>query len=170
MRSNKKLAPSKKEKSPTYLREIVIRYEKKKTGSKSPLGKQVQGARQIVQLFRDLQNEGKEKLIVVSLDSKLKILCFETVAVGSANVVYANPSEIFRSPVVINATGIVIIHNHPSGDPEPSDNDKDFTRRLRSATLTLGLELHDHIIVGHKDYFSFFEEGLLDGKVKDPWK
>lgn len=169
MHTNQK-SKSKNPKSPAYLREIVIRYEKKKVQSKSPLGKSVQGAKQIVKLFRDLQNEGKEKLIVISLDATLKIICFEVVAIGTVASVYSRRGEVIRTPIIVNAYGIVLVHNHPSGSTEPSDEDKEMTARLRFYAEDLGIHFHDHIIIGDENYFSFWEEGLLDKPAKDPWE
>ncbi len=144
-----------------YLREIQIRYKKKRVKAGSPVGKKIVGAGQVVELFSDLQNEAKEKLITVSLDAKLKILCFEIVAIGSVSTVYARPAEAVRGAIPVNAYGVIIVHNHPSGDPKPSIGDKAFTRRLLRSTDDLGIEFHDHIIIGNGSYYSFAERGLL---------
>lgn len=166
VQKNKNFMPARSQKKPfskpTYLREILIRYKKKKvTGKLTPVGTKIKGAQQVVQLFSDLQDEAKEKLIGISLDAKLKIICFEVIAVGSLTAVYARPAEILRAPIMVNAHGLILVHNHPSGDPAPSKRDKSFTSQLLIHTKGLGIELHDHIIIGDEDYFSFAEKGLM---------
>lgn len=160
MKSGKTKARNKRRK-PVYLREIQILYKKRRVKEDSSIRRPIQGAKQIVEIFSELQNEAKEKLITVSLDAKLRILCFEVVAVGSVNSIYLRPIEMIRAAIPLNPYGIIIIHNHPSGDPTPSDEDKDFTSRLLSSTKSLGIELHDHIIIGEGSYFSFAEKNLL---------
>ncbi len=95
--TSKKTTSKKKVQKPTYLREIQIRYKKKRVKSDSPVGKKITDARLVFELFSDLQNEAKEKLITISLDVKLKIICFEVVAIGSINAVYSRPVEAIRA-------------------------------------------------------------------------
>ncbi len=160
--TSKKTTSKKKVQKPTYLREIQIRYKKKRVKSDSPVGKKITDARLVFELFSDLQNEAKEKLITISLDVKLKIICFEVVAIGSVNAIYARPVEAIRASIPLNPYGIIMVHNHPSGDPEPSSGDKNFTSKLLLNTKSLGIEFHDHIIIGDGKYFSFAEHGLID--------
>ena len=147
---------------PTYLREVEIKFKKKRVGSKSPAGKAMTNPSLVVELFRDLQNEGKEKLIAISLNAKMKIIAFEVVSIGSPKAIYTQPGDCTRTPIMVAATGIIVVHNHPSGDPEPSEEDKEFTRQLMLACGALGLPLHDHIIIGDEDYFSFANAGLIE--------
>lgn len=138
----------------SYLREIEIKYKYKKVEDKV-IGNKVINASTIVKLFSDLQNDSKEKLITVNLDSRNKILCFEVVAIGSVSAIYLRPMEVFRTTIPINASGILIIHNHPSGDPTPTKEDHGFMEKLIRITNDLGLKLHDHIIIGLEQYYSF---------------
>ncbi|MBU6951623.1 JAB domain-containing protein [Hahella sp. HN01] len=151
-----------KDNRPTYIREIDIRYKKKRVKSSAPVNVPLTDPTLVFELFSDLQNEAKEKLITVSLDSKLKILCFEVVAIGSVASVYARPVEALRSAIPLNPYGLIIVHNHPSGDPTPSPGDEQFTSNLLINTTSLGIQLYDHIIIGESRYFSFAESGLLD--------
>ncbi len=162
-KASRKKASGKKKKAvkPAYLREIQIRYKKKRVKAGSPIGKRIAGARQVYELFSDLQNDGKEKLIAISLDVKLKILCFEVVAIGSVHSIYTRPFEVLRSAILVNAYGLILVHNHPSGDATPGLEDKQFTKELKKLTDTGGVELHDHIIIGDGDYYSFAEAGLM---------
>jgi DNA repair protein RadC len=108
-----------------------------------------------------LQNEAKEKLVLICLDIKLKILCFEVVAIGNLHMAAARPSEVVRTAILVNAYGIIVVHNHPSGEIEPSQEDKEFTKRLKRSTDDLGIAFHDHIIIGDGEYYSFSESGLM---------
>jgi DNA repair protein RadC len=160
--SAKKTAGRRAEKTkPAYLREIQIKYRKKRVRNGAPVGRKIAGARQVYELFSDLQNEAKEKLIVISLDVKLKIICFEVVAIGSLNAVYARPIESLRAAIPLNPYGIIVVHNHPSGDARPSQGDKAFTKKLKRSTDDLGLAFHDHVIIGDGDYYSFSAAGLM---------
>ncbi len=149
------------ESKPTYLREVKITFKKKRVKNDSPVGESVNSPEQIVELFKDLQNEAKEKLIAICLDSKLKIISFEIVAIGSVQSIYARPFEAIRSAIALNATGLIIVHNHPSGDVNPSEGDRKFTSELKDITDKGGMQFHDHIIIGADSFFSFSSAGLL---------
>lgn len=152
---------SKRVKRPSYLREIQILYKQRRVSSKSSPITSIRGASQVFELFSELQNETKEKLITINLDARLKIICFEVVAIGSVNTLLVKPFEVIRSSVALNAHGIIVVHNHPSGDSTPSSNDKKFTRALKKITDLGGLVFHDHIIIGQGDYYSFAKNQLL---------
>jgi len=145
----------------TYLREVEIRFKAKKVGAKTPASKSITDSAQVYQLFKDLENESKEKLIAISLDTKLKIIAFEVISLGSLNALYARPAEAVRAAILVNAYGVIMVHNHPSGDPTPSDPDKTFTEKLARSCQDLGIALHDHVIIGENTHFSFAEEGLI---------
>gem|GEM_PF-790036 len=154
-------------KQPTYIREIELRYKKKKVKSDAPVNGPLTDPQMVFDMFSDLQNEAKEKLITISLDTKLKIICFEVVALGSVNAVHTRPIEAIRGAIPLNPYGIIIVHNHPSGDPNPSSGDEKFTRNLLINTKSLGLEFYDHIIIGDGTYFSFTESGLMQRLKSD---
>ncbi|MBW3568369.1 MAG: DNA repair protein RadC [Proteobacteria bacterium] len=151
-----------KKNQPMYIREIELRYKKRRVKSEAPVHEPLTDAKKVYELFSDLQNEAKEKLITISLDTKLKMLCFEVIAVGSVNAIYARPFEALRASIPLNPYGVIMVHNHPSGDPTPSEGDKIFTSNLLLYTIAGGIEFHDHIIIGHEKYFSFAKEGLMD--------
>jgi DNA repair protein RadC len=146
---------------PTYIREIELRYKKHEVKAGAPVNEPLTDPRKVYDLFSDMQNEAKEKLITISLDNKLKPLCFEVIAIGSINSVYARPIEALRAAIPLNPYGIILVHNHPSGDPTPSIGDENFTSNLLINTTSLGLEFCDHIIIGHDTYFSFAEQGVM---------
>jgi DNA repair protein RadC len=162
-KASKKTAYVKKGKAckPAYLREIQIRYKKKRVKADSPIGKKIVRAEQVVELFSDLQNETKEKVITISLDTRLRIICFEVVAIGSLNSISFRPFEVIRAAIPLNPYGIIMVHNHPSGDPEPTREDKEITKRVKLLADAGGFAFHDHIIIGDGVYYSFAEQGLL---------
>lgn len=115
----------------------------------------------------DLRAESREVIRVILLNTKLRFQHLETIAHGSINECTARIAEILRPAIVHTAHSFILVHNHPSGDPLPSQADIDLTRRLNEASRHLGLRLQDHLIIGlprhpgDRGYFSFREGGLL---------
>ncbi|HEX7029450.1 MAG TPA: JAB domain-containing protein [Gammaproteobacteria bacterium] len=138
-----------------FLREINISYRKKPVGTDAPVDEPLTDPGKVFALFCDLQNELQEKLISIAVDVKLKIINFDVVAIGSVNAVTANPKDLFRSSVAIGAPGVILVHNHPAGDPTPSAADRRFHQRVLRTYRDLGIEFHDHIIIGDGRYYSF---------------
>jgi DNA repair protein RadC len=108
----------------------------------------------------------RESLRVVLLDTKFHLLRVEEISLGSLNESIAHPREIFRPALIHAAFALVVVHNHPSGDPAPSQADHSLTRRLAEAAQLLQIRLLDHIIIGNGDngrqpWFSFKEAGVL---------
>lgn len=114
----------------------------------------------------ELQAMDREVLKVALLDTKLRLLRLEEVALGSLTECIAHPREIFRPAIVHSAYGVILMHNHPSGDPAPSQADHRLTRQLSEAARLLQINFLDHVILGTPDggrspYFSFREAGCL---------
>jgi len=108
------------------------------------------------ELFRTLVEDlDRETLWVVCLDTKNRINCLSQVAVGTLNASLAHPRELLKVAILANAAGFILVHNHPSGDPAPSAEDRLLTQRMREAGNILGISLMDHIIIGHDRYYSF---------------
>lgn len=108
----------------------------------------------------------RESLRVVLLDTKLRLMLVEEVSSGSINECVAHPREIFRPAIIHSAYAVIVLHNHPSGDPQPSGADRRLTSALREAAGLLQINLMDHMILGSSDggrmpYFSFRDAGLL---------
>ena len=122
----------------------------------------------IAQHFRNLVAGAEvERFWVLCLDRKNRLLKRIEVTKGTATNCLAHPREVFREAIRHNATAIVAVHNHPSGDPAPSRADIQVTRQLRESAKIVGIELTDHIIIGYKPrdpeglgYYSFNEAGL----------
>lgn len=117
--------------------------------------------KQIYEIFSDLQHESKEHFITLHLDGKNRIICFDRVSVGSLNQSIVHPREVFKGAILSSAAALILIHNHPSGDPSPSAEDRAITRRLVEVGDLVGIRILDHIIVGSGEYLSFVERGLL---------
>lgn len=108
----------------------------------------------------------RESLRVVLLDTRFHLIRTEEVSLGSVNESIAHPREVFRPAIIYSAYALIVAHNHPSGDPSPSQADHSLTRRLREAAELLQIRLLDHLIIGapaqdRAPYFSFKEAGLL---------
>jgi len=115
---------------------------------------------QIFDTFSFLQNETKEHFITLHLDGKNRIICCDIVSSGSLNQSIVHPRETFKTALLSSAAGIILMHNHPTGDPSPSTEDLEVTRRLREAGELLGIKVLDHIIIG-STYYSFVERGNI---------
>jgi DNA repair protein RadC len=104
----------------------------------------------------------REELRAVLLNTKNVVLRVATVYQGNVSSSLVRIGELFRDAVRLNATGIILVHNHPSGDHQPSQGDIDATRRIAAASLIMGICLHDHIVVSRAGYSSFRRLGLLE--------
>lgn len=118
-------------------------------------------ASQVYELFKDLRQESKEHFMALHLDGKNRILCYEVVSVGSLNQSVVHPREVFKSALVSSAAALILIHNHPSGDPSPSQEDLKITQRLKDCGELLGIKILDHLVVGDGSYYSFADQGAL---------
>ena len=104
----------------------------------------------------------REYVIACGVDARHKPVYIERVAIGSADTYILSAHELFKAALLCNATGIFLFHNHPSGEPQPSADDKDMTTRLRLSGELVGVRLVDHIIVGDNGkYYSFRENNLI---------
>lgn len=116
----------------------------------------------VVALIRSkLSSYRKEHFIVASFNVKNKLIACDLLTIGILNASLVHPRETFIPAIKNHASFVVIGHNHPSGDLEPSDEDIGVTERLLSAGRILGIEVYDHIIVSEQGYFSFLQQNLL---------
>ena len=111
--------------------------------------------------MEQLRHEDQELLLCMMLDTKNHRLGEEIIFKGTVNASYASPREIFLAALSYRAAGILLVHNHPSGDPTPSSADLTITTRIQNAGAMLGIPLIDHIIIGNCCYTSFRERDLL---------
>ena len=112
-------------------------------------------------LIRELKYEKQEHIKVLMLDVKSNLIKAETVGIGSISEVGITPREVFKKPVEYSAANIILAHNHPSGDPMPSEADIDFTSKVAFVGKVLGISVVDHIVVTDDNWCSMRKEGLF---------
>jgi DNA repair protein RadC len=110
---------------------------------------------------RELISEGREHFIVWLLNARHRMISRELVSIGSLSASIVHPREVFRPAIAAGAAALVLAHNHPSGDPEPSRDDVEITRRLVRGGHLLGIPVLDHVIVAGERYRSLRREGLV---------
>lgn len=108
-----------------------------------------------------LARERVEQFRVLFLDTRNRLLADEAQAKGTVNHTPVYPREVVKRALEVKATAIILVHNHPSGDPTPSRDDLEMTQEVKRAGQALGIVLHDHVIVGNGRWLSFRREGLL---------
>jgi len=108
-----------------------------------------------------LARERIEQFRVLFLDSKNRLLADEVLGSGTVNHTPVYPREVLKRALELHAMAIILVHNHPSGDPSPSDDDIVITREIKAATNILQIVLHDHIIVGNGRWFSLRKSGMM---------
>ena len=113
-------------------------------------------------LLAVLAREKIEQFRVLYLDTRNRLLADEALAKGTVNHTPVYPREVVKRALELHATAIIMVHNHPSGDPTPSREDVEMTREICQAATMLSITVHDHIIVGNGRWLSFRREGLLD--------
>lgn len=103
----------------------------------------------------------KEYFLSLHLNSKNQLIREVLISIGSLSTSVVHPREVFAPAVRDSTAAVIFIHNHPSGDPAPSREDRECTQRLLQAGRILGIRVLDHVVLGHEDYFSFADAGLL---------
>lgn len=115
----------------------------------------------VMKMFKSLYNEDRESFHVIILDTKKRVIGNNLVSIGTLDSSLVHPREVFKLPIMISASSIMVVHNHPGGDPTPSLEDKLLTKRLVEAGKILGIPVIDHIIIGEWNY-SFMENGNME--------
>lgn len=103
----------------------------------------------------------QEHFRIMTLNTKKEINFIREISKGTINMTIVHSREVFRAAISDNAHSIILLHNHPTGDPSPSKEDIKLTKNLLEASKIIGIDILDHIIIGDNKYFSFLEEGLL---------
>jgi DNA repair protein RadC len=148
----------------TRLRELRVRYSLRKDEEGRPmtmgriLNSPSDAASVLIEL---LENEPAEVFAILCVTTKHRVIGYHEVSRGTLDSTTAHPREVFKTAVMVNAASILLAHNHPSGDPTPSSDDVQLTRRLIDAGEILGIQVLDHIIVGDGRYVSLRELGRL---------
>lgn len=121
----------------------------------------VSGPDDIFDLFGDMAHLDREHFRSVILNTKNRILGIKTISIGSLNSSFVHSREVFKSAIELSAQAIVLVHNHPSGICDPSPEDITVTHRLEDAGKIIGINVLDHVIIGHDSYYSMSEMGQL---------
>jgi DNA repair protein RadC len=114
----------------------------------------------VAEMFAFLRRETKEHFLTLHLDSKNKLVCIDNISAGSMSASIVHPREVFKSVLLSSASALILVHNHPSGDPTPSREDLEITQRLKGGADLLGIRLLDHVIIGDHS-FSFSDRGMM---------
>jgi DNA repair protein RadC len=135
----------------------------KRIGSqKWETGQPLHSAEDVYQHFREnLGREKRELFYVVLLNNKNRKMREVKISEGSLTASLVHPREVFNPVIRESAAGVIFVHNHPSGDPAPSPEDIDITKRLKEVGDVMGVRVLDHVVIGHDRYFSFNERGML---------
>ncbi len=112
-------------------------------------------------LAEEMRLQERECFKVLHLDVKNRVKKVETISVGTLSASLVHPREVFKSAVRDNCASVIIVHNHPTGDPAPSSHDTETTERIKAAGKVLGIALLDHIIIGEGRYFSYKDKDLI---------
>lgn len=144
------------------VRELVVRYKRnpKKRLPEAPLT----DARSVYHVFRDLGAFPREHLVVLLLDVQNRLLGYETVAIGTNRAALVSAQCVYQAALLANAPSVILIHNHPSDETQPSPQDRALTQQIKLAGELVGVKLLDHVIVTDSGYYSFAEHGILDAK------
>ncbi len=133
------------------------------------LSAEVAGPRQVIKSPMDVYNLLKEKMrycdrehfVAVFLNTKHYVITVETVSVGSLNSSLVHPRELFKNSIKRSAAALILAHNHPSGDPTPSVEDIEITRRLGEVGNIIGIQVLDHIVIGENTFISLKDQGII---------
>ena len=141
---------------PLCVRELRVTYTPTSSSPLPQLGGPGSAAEII---FSRLQHEPVEVCVLLLVNTKHRLLAVHELGRGTLDMCIVHPRDVFKAAILANAAGVIVGHNHPSGEPEPSADDVALCMRLRNAAGIIGIELLDFIIVGEARYFSFKETG-----------
>src|SRR5205809_6358196 len=123
--------------------------------------RRVRDAAQVYEAFKEEFSQlDREMFVALLLDGKNGVIGFNVVSVGSLTAALVHPREVFKPVILANAAALILVHNHPSGDPEPSAEDRAITERLKHVGDLVGIRVLDHIVIGDGRYTSFAEQHL----------
>ena len=139
------------------LREMIVKYK----GFKKVKTLTIKAPADIYSWFKSLENEGIEKFLTVYLNTKNEVISFSADFAGGIDACSPDIPRILKNALIQEAVGLIILHNHPSGVPEPSEGDKIFTTALQKGCKAVNLTLLDHLIIGLDKFVSFKEQRLI---------
>ena len=124
-------------------------------------GVKLNSSSKVFEFYKDKINSVQEHVYCIYLDASKKVIEEKLLFIGTANYSLIHPRDIFKEAYLINATSIICVHNHPSGNVKPSHEDVNMTERLREVGMIMGIRLIDHIIISEDKYYSFLENGKI---------
>ena len=140
------------------IKEVSDRYLKKRLINKNP----VNNSKELFDyLYHGIRDKSQECFTVIYLDAKNKVTSTEILFQGTLTASCVYPREVVRAALNQRAAALIFAHNHPSGDPEPSPEDVAITRQLLFACRVMGINVHEHIVIGDNKYFSFADHGYI---------
>ena len=142
-----------------YLKKLKIEYVE--TNIKNPLKGQVRKPEDVYLLFKDMENADKEKVVAVYLNSRMNINSFEVLSIGTTHKAWLSPKEIFKGALLTNSTDFILLHNHPSGNPEPGYADRFLIKKIEKQSAVMEIEMVDFIIVGRNKFWSSKADNYL---------
>ena len=130
--------------------------------AKHGFSKKIETAEDVYNHFVDeLKDKKKEYFYALYLDTKNRIISKELVSIGTLNSSLIHPREVFNPAIKASSHAVILVHNHPSGECEPSANDTEVTKLLSEAGRVVGIKVFDHVIIGKENYVSMKEKGML---------
>ncbi len=142
-----------------YVRELVVSYRRRSGVEARAPSRLVATPREAAEVLASiLGNEAVEVFGILCLNTRHQLIAYHQISCGVLDQTLASPREIFQVALLANASGIVLGHNHPSGDPSPSGDDLALTERLVQAGKVMGISVLDHIIVGHDGRYASLKE------------
>ncbi len=130
-----------------------------------PMGSPCRASEDVDRIARSIYgtlDADKEHFVLLTLNNKNRVNGFKVVSTGSLTASLVHPREVWRAALHLCAAAVVFVHNHPSGEPQPSQEDMEITRRLKETGDVLGIRVLDHVVLGDNErFFSFSDKGLL---------
>ena len=143
-----------------YKRVSVVR-EGGSTYTRPKLNLKITSASDVYECLSEYATLEREHFVAITLDGASRVINTRVISIGTINQSLVHPREVFRPAILDNAVGMIVAHNHPSGQLVPSIEDKRVTKRLKEVGVLIGIELLDHVILSCEGYYSLREEGLL---------
>ena len=126
------------------------------------LGEKIEKPERVFNLLKnEIGNKKKESFYILSLTTRNNLISVDNVSTGTLSASLAHPREVFLPAIKNSASSVIVVHNHPSGDPQPSEDDLKITKRLTEAGKILGIDVVDHIIISKDSFYSFKDKNLL---------
>jgi DNA repair protein RadC len=124
--------------------------------------RRIREAQDVYEAFRHhFAGLDREHFLAIILDGRNHMIGFNLISIGTLTTALVHPREVFKAAILANAAAIILVHNHPSGDPNPSAEDRALTTRLKEAGELIGIRVLDHVVIADGRYVSLAEQGLV---------